>query len=778
MEAVVDVLCRQPGSYAGVGYFFSEDDPACGVDLDACFGLSDDPQPWAAEVIARFENTYRAYSQSGSGLHVLCHAVLPGKGRNFNIPDGAIDGAGKRAQIGIFDRRRFFALTGKVYQQSPLELADHQETVEWLLGLMQRGRVIKPAEPEAVSGELNDTEIVERARRAKNGAKFAGLWAGNWEGVYGSQSEADLALCCMLAFWCGPDPSRIGALFCLSGLAREKWAEREDYRDRTIQSAIEQTREFYQPRNRRSPPAARPPAGSPSTAGRVREVWIGARQLHKMSGEVLAALQAANEPPELFARSGRMVAIVRDERNRHVIAEVNEAALRGRMARSAFYYKLNKDQERVECLPPLDVVRDVLALSPVDWKFPPLEALIEAPFLRSDRTICNDPGYDASTCLFYAPAPGLQLPEIPEAPTRDHVDVSLDLLDSAIGDFPFADDASRANAIASMLTPLVRPAIDSPTPLALYDAPQAGTGKTLLAEVVSIVATGRAAETFSAPNDPEEWRKKITTALSAGASVVVIDNVSGRLDSDSLCQAITATTIADRVFRTFERIVLPVKCAWIATGNNIQLGGDMPRRCYWIRLDAKQSHPFRRTGFRHENLRGWVMEHRGELIAALLTVARYWYLQGRPEPKALSPLGSFEAWCKTIGGMLELVGVEKFLGNADAMFEQADSDAAQWEVFLLTLADLFDGEPFRVTDVVEKLPAKDGSSTPEMTRLRGALPDFLAEAADRTGGFFQRRLGKCFAERVGRRFGESQVFLERADEDRKAKVQRWKVVRP
>jgi len=583
----------------------------------------------------------------------------------------------------------------------------------------------------------------------------------------------------MLTFWCGPDPSRIGALFRQSGLAREKWAEREDYRERTIQAAIDQTREFYRPKNKRSSPTTNPPAETPASAGAGREIWIGARQLHEMSSDVLAALQAANEPPELFARSGRMVAITRDERNRHVIAEVAEAALRGRMARSAFYYKLNKDQERVECLPPLDVVRDILALSPAAWKFPPLEALIETPFLQSDGTICDCPGYDASTCLFYAPTPGLQLPEIPEFPMQDHVDVSLDLLDSAIGDFPFADDASRANAIASMLTPLVRPAIDSPTPLALYDAPQAGTGKTLLAEVVSMIATGRAAETFSAPNDPEEWRKKITTALSAGASVVVIDNVSRRLDSDSLCQAITATTIADRVFRTFERIVLPVKCAWIATGNNIQLGGDMPRRCYWIRLDAKESQPFRRTGFRHANLRGWAMAHRGELIAALLTIARYWYLRGRPEPKTLRPLGSFEAWCNTIGGMLELLGVEKFLDNADAMFEQADPEAGQWECFLLVLSDLFDGEPFRVTDIVARMEERAlGLSNPESKRLRESLPDFLAEGADRTGGFFQKRLGKCFAERVGRRFGESQVFLERADEDRKAKVQRWRVQMP
>ena len=266
--------------------------------------------------------------------------------------------------------------------------------------------------------------------------------------------------------------------------------------------------------------------------------------------------------------------------------------------------------------------------------------------------------------------------------------------------------------------------------LALYDAPQAGTGKTLLAEVVSIVATGRAAETFSAPNDPEEWRKKITTALSTGTNVVLIDNVIHRLDSDALCMALTATTISDRLFRTFERIVLPVKCAWIATGNNIQLGGDMPRRCYWIRLDAKNSQPFRRTGFRHANLRAWVTEHRGELIAALLTIARYWFLQGRKTPKRVRPIGSFEAWSETIGGMLETVGVEGFLGNADTMFEQADPEAAQWESFLWALMALFNGDPFRVTDVVERLPAKDGTSTPEMKGLRAALPDFLAEAAD------------------------------------------------
>jgi hypothetical protein len=83
--------------------------------------------------------------------------------------------------------------------------------------------------------------------------------------------------------------------------------------------------------------------------------------------------------------------------------------------------------------------------------------------------------------------------------------------------------------------------------------------------------------------------------------------------------------------------------------------------------------------------------------------------------------------------MLEVAGVEGFLANTDAMFEQADSDAVQWESFLLTLAELFDGEPFRVTDVAQRLEARAllGGNA-ESKGLREALPDFLAEA-ERSG---------------------------------------------
>ena len=83
---------------------------------------------------------------------------------------------------------------------------------------------------------LADGEVIERASRARNGDRFAALWAGEWQGRYGSQSEADLALASMLSFWCDGDGARVDRLFRQSGLYREKW-DRADYRGWTLERA-------------------------------------------------------------------------------------------------------------------------------------------------------------------------------------------------------------------------------------------------------------------------------------------------------------------------------------------------------------------------------------------------------------------------------------------------------------------------------------------------------------------------------------------------------------
>jgi hypothetical protein len=256
--------------------------------------------------------------------------------------------------------------------------------------------------------------------------------------------------------------------------------------------------------------------------------------------------------------------------------------------------------------------------------------------------------------------------------------------------------------------------------------------------------------------------------------------VCRRLDNADLCKVLTETLHVDRSFRTHEKIRLPVKSTFICTGNNLQLGGDMPRRCYWVRMDAETSQPFMRTGFKIGDLKAWVLEHRGELLAALLTLARAWYAAGRPKP-SLTPLGSYEAWSVTIGGILQHAGIEGFLTNADELYQEADPEAIQWEAFLHGLDVAFYGEPFTAGKIIEKLKATTWNGnraepTEHAAALRAVLPDFIAEGIDRSDGFFQRRTGACFADRVDKRFGASQIHLKRGT--LRDGVQQWQAFLP
>src|SRR5690606_31006881 len=99
------------------------------------------------------------------------------------------------------------------------------------------------------SAELSDDDIIMKAAAAKNGPAFSRLWAGDTSDYNNDHSSADQALCNMLAFWCGRDTERMDRLFRMSGLCRrDKWEERADYRQRTIDKAIAGCREVYTPR--------------------------------------------------------------------------------------------------------------------------------------------------------------------------------------------------------------------------------------------------------------------------------------------------------------------------------------------------------------------------------------------------------------------------------------------------------------------------------------------------------------------------------------------------
>jgi len=226
--------------YAGIGVVFSEDDPFCGVDLDGCLNPeTGEIEGWAQEIIEELDS-YTEVSPSGSGIHVLVRGELqPGRNR--------------KGRIEMYDRGRYFTVTGRHLAGTPPSIESRQEQLTSLarrvFGELEGVNGHKTPTPEFVS-DLSDEEIIKKASAAENSEKFLRMWGGDTSGYEhddnDGHSEADLALCAMLAFWTGPDPDRIARLFRQSGLYRKKW-ERADYRERTIARALDGRTEFYEP---------------------------------------------------------------------------------------------------------------------------------------------------------------------------------------------------------------------------------------------------------------------------------------------------------------------------------------------------------------------------------------------------------------------------------------------------------------------------------------------------------------------------------------------------
>ena len=330
---------------------------------------------------------------------------------------------------------------------------------------------------------------------------------------------------------------------------------------------------------------------------------INNRQLADVTADVLDALYNANHPPFIFIREGQLVRIIEDERGIKLLEQFNESSLRGLLTR-----KLNIDyvrferKKQVEVAPPLDVVKDILTLG--EWRLPPIAGIIETPVVRKDATILNQPGYDELTHLYYAPDNSLVMPDIPEHPTVEQLKEAVNLVTEPLIDFPFDGPASYANAVAILITPQVRPMIDGCTPLGLFDKPQPGTGAGLMTDVVATIATGRPAGMMTAKSNDDEWRKSITSTLLRGETIAVIDNLEGSLFSSSLASVLTARIWKDRLLGSNKEILVPNNASWIATGNNVRLAGDLPRRCIWVKLDAKLAQPWLDRGkpYKHPHL--------------------------------------------------------------------------------------------------------------------------------------------------------------------------------
>lgn len=523
-------------------------------------------------------------------------------------------------------------------------------------------------------------------------------------------------------------------------------------------------------------------------------IRISGRDPEAVVKDAVEALVSWNSPPVIFTRSEDAVVIRTDENGRPYVSAASPELLDNRMQEAASFV-VETDKQIKPAQLPMRFIRQIPTIEPSP--FPSLRGIIEAPFMRKDGTILDTSGYDPETSLYYAPPDGFNMPVVPMRPSREDVTEAVRVLEDIVTDFKYVSESDKANFYGLLLTPLMRPIIDSHVMMAGINAPSKGSGKTLKASILSVVATGRRVETMTMPETEEEWRKQITSQLMKGGPLIVVDNIKGRLSSGSLEQALTSDTWTDRLLGTNRNINLPQRAVWVATGNNLAPYGDMVRRVYMINLDPETAQPWMRDGFTHPNLMAHVERERGRIVWALLTMARAWHMAGQPEGK-VKP-GSFERWGGVIGGVLDNAGVNGFLGNLGGLYESADEEDSELYQVLTTLRARFTDNAFFAGDVDQviqsglkfsKAPERDRDGNPvtydddTFARLKSdadfaysllsILPGKMQDDA-RRGNSIKRSFGMFLSYKKGRFVSGEDGQYRIADAGTVARVTRWKV---
>jgi hypothetical protein len=467
--------------------------------------------------------------------------------------------------------------------------------------------------------------------------------------------------------------------------------------------------------------------------------------------EMEDALLASGLP--VFSRAGRLVEPVAesvaaaDGRKTTVarLRELSPESFLAPIAESATFQKWDGRRNRlVDTDPPLHYVRVLLATER-RWRLPHVTGIITTPTLRPDGSLLADPGYDPETELYLSP--GLQLPPIPERPTKDQALAALKLLIDLLSEFSFkslgGDHEKRLNrsvALSGLLTPLVRGSLPT-APMHLVAAHMAGTGKSYLVDTAAMIATGRLCPVITALKSVEETEKRLGAIILSGIPMVSLDNCTHDLGGDILCQIAERPVVKVRILGYSETPDCEVRTAMYATGNNVTFTKDMIRRGLVSHLETLDERPELRR-FNRNTLRQ-AAANRATYVAAALTVMRAYIVAGAPE--VCGPFGSYAEWSTMVRSPLV------WLGEPDPVVSVDKTQAEDTE--LVNLRGLFNlcVDEFRSDAIYGTATFIEAASAPPVGFNPNPWKELLLRiAGEKDGNISAKRLGEWLHRNSGR----------------------------
>src|SRR5579872_3590293 len=225
----------------------------------------------------------------------------------------------------------------------------------------------------------------------------------------------------------------------------------------------------------------------------------------------------------IFQRSGKLVRItkiahspcnnntlIKRSNDSVIIKEIDQAFLTvylTKMGNFVIFDGRSGNLKKIDC--PERISKYLIAKQ--EWNIPILTGIINAPTLRIDGTILDEPGYDSASGLLFFPG-DYKFEKIPLQPTFEDAQNAKDILLYILKDFPFEDEASKSVAVAAILTVLIRKSINT-APLFGFTAPKMASGKSLLADVISLIGTGKTNSVIPQAENETEEKKRIMAVL-------------------------------------------------------------------------------------------------------------------------------------------------------------------------------------------------------------------------------------------------------------------------
>jgi hypothetical protein len=450
-----------------------------------------------------------------------------------------------------------------------------------------------------------------------------------------------------------------------------------------------------------------------------------------------------------------------------VIRNYSKLQFRERMHEHVQFWKPGKDKDGNFIQEPIAVPMAVVG-HVVDrndrWSWRPLQGIVEVPTLRADGTVLSAPGYDPVSELYYDPG-GTTFADIPERPTKDDALAALGKIDEVIKGFPFDGHPngltkcpSRSVALSLILSLYCCRAVKPP--MHLLDASTPGTGKSLLVDAAALIATGKVAAHMDWDRSLEENVKRLSGVLYQGDLMLSIDNVDQPIGGSYLNSILTQPVVQVRILGLTGQHHLPTSLLVCASGNNLRVKGDMPRRCIKCRMDAKRERPQDRKF--DVNLMNWIPEHRHELVPAALTILRAFAVTDDHDEVLgkITPLGNFEGWSDRVRGALIWVGEIDPVASA-AEIQDDEEDSAKMSAVLACWVGVFGAHKSIAStdDIFHRAVLKDAAwkSLGEVIATAGHADRFvLKEALTATTvprELSQDGLGRFLSDYVDRVYG-------------------------